>query len=90
MRRFHNFFHWADLVSIFQKVLSESVFSFAIFKVPKMLSQTYLERSASLPNIFHITCRASYLIDSGVTIFTFRVMLPFLLEVYLWYCLWSM
>ena len=73
---FHNVFHWADGVLVFQKVCGKSVFSVIVFEVPEMFLEPYSELSCGLSGVLHTARGASQLVNSTVIIFTSGVLVP--------------
>jgi len=47
-------------------MLDKLRFVIGVFIVPKMLLESYTKRAASLSDVFHVTIRASKLIDSTI------------------------
>ena len=64
---FHNVFHWADGVLVFQEVCGKSGFTVAVFEVPEMFLEPDSELSSGLSGVLHTACGASQLITVEFT-----------------------
>jgi hypothetical protein len=53
-------------------VLSKAGFIISIFKIPKVFVETDFKRTSSLSYVLLVACRACYLVDPAVIIFTLR------------------
>ena len=76
MEGFHNVFHWADGVLVFQDVCGKSGFTVTVFEVPEMFLEPDSELSSGLSGVLHTACGASQLVNSTVIIFTSGVLVP--------------